>query len=226
MHHKFGGINWFTRSVAMANRKKILQNFSGYRLDYVRSGCSIFTGKDYFVRNYDYNPKTYDGRLVLFQPTDGGLATIAPSSRVTGRMDGMNEKGLVMGYNFMHRKKPGVGFVCNMIGRMVLENCETVEDAIHFLQEIPHRHSFSYTVFDKKGETFVVEATPRGVKVRMSNLCTNHFELLTEENRYHLDDSYRRMEIMEKDQGEITHPMEAFHLLNDPEKGVFFKGIS
>jgi predicted choloylglycine hydrolase len=55
-------------------------------------------------------------RYLLYQPNDGGLAQIGPTSRVTGRMDGMNEAGLVMGYNFMHRKHPANGFVCYMVG--------------------------------------------------------------------------------------------------------------
>ena len=47
-------------------------------------------------------------------------------------MDGMNEYGLVMAYNFMHRKKPENGFVCYMVGRLILENCKNVTESIKF----------------------------------------------------------------------------------------------
>lgn len=199
----------------------VLQEFGGYRLEYVKSGCSIFTGSDYMIRNYDYHPKTYEGRYTIFQPTDEGYAVIGPSQRITGRMDGMNEKGLALGYNFMHRKKPGDGFICNMIGRMVLETCANVGEAISLLREIPHRHSFSYIVLDQEEETFVVEATPRGVEVRKSNVCTNHFEIMQHENRYHLDDSYKRMDAIQAQKGQITDAYKAFRMLNDTDKGVF-----
>lgn len=201
--------------------KDTLQEFGGYRLEYVRSGCSIFTGKDFLIRNYDYHPKTYEGRFMVFQPADQGYAVIGPSQRITGRMDGMNEKGLAMGYNFMHRKKPGDGFICNMIGRIILESCATVDEAVTMLKEIPHRHSFSYTVLDKSGETYIVEATPRSVEVRQSNVCTNHFELLKDENRRHLTDSYQRLEAMQSQGQEITDAYQAFRMLNDTDKGVF-----
>ncbi|KGP74433.1 C45 family autoproteolytic acyltransferase/hydolase [Pontibacillus yanchengensis] len=203
--------------------ERVLMEFGGYRLDYVKSGCSILTGDDYMVRNYDYQPKTYEGRFVFFQPSDQGYAIIGPSQRITGRMDGMNEKGLALGYNFMHRKKPGEGFICCMIGRLILESCATVEEAVEMLQEIPHRHSFSYIVFDASGQTYVVETSPRGVEVRQSNACTNHFEQMKDENRNYLADSYRRLDTMNEQKDQLSSSYEAFRLLNDTDKGVFSK---
>jgi len=201
--------------------QQILQDFGGYRNEYGKSGCSTITGNGYLIRNYDYHPKTYEGRYTLFQPTDGGNAMIGPSQRVTGRMDGMNEHGLAIGYNFMHRKQPGDGFICNAIGRILLESCHDAADAVHMLKELPHRHSFSYIVFDRKGDSFVVEATPRRVHVREANRCTNHFEVLESENRKVLDDSFERMDAICQQYHPDMSAKQAFHLLNDTDKGVF-----
>ncbi|MET3698696.1 predicted choloylglycine hydrolase [Bacillus oleivorans] len=200
---------------------KVLQEFGGYRIDYVKSGCSILTGDDYLIRNYDYHPKTYEGRYILFQPSDQGYAIIGPSQRVTGRMDGMNEMGLALGYNFMHRKNPGDGFICCMIGRIILEACANVAEAVAMLKKIPHRHSFTYVVFDKSGKTYAVEASPRGVEVRQTNTCTNHFEIMTHENRNHLVDSKRRLSILQEQRKHLLNAYDAFRLLNDNDKGVF-----
>lgn len=201
--------------------ERVLAEFGGYRLDYVKSGCSILTGEDYLIRNYDYHPKTYEGRYTLFQPSDQGYAIIGPSQRVTGRMDGMNEKGLAMGYNFMNRKKPADGFICCMIGRLILESCASVGEAVDLLKEIPHRHSFSYTVFDSSGETYIVEATPRQIEVRQAKMCTNHFEILTDENRHHLVDSERRLDAMNAKYKELSDAKSAFRFMNGRDQGVF-----
>lgn len=201
--------------------ERTLTEFGGYRVDAKPSGCTILTGDGYLVRNYDYHPKTYEGRIIFFEPTDGGYATAGPSQRITGRSDGINEKGLVMGYNFMNRKKTKDGFICGMIGRLVLETCANTQEAISLLKEIPHRNSFSYIVYDLNGETFVVEASPREVKVRQSNACANHFELLTHENRHHLDDSKRRLKTARDSRP--ADALEAFRLMNDVDKGVFSK---
>ncbi|MGI2329477.1 C45 family autoproteolytic acyltransferase/hydolase [Planococcus sp. YIM B11945] len=201
----------------------VLRNFGGYRIDALPSGCSIFTGEDFLVRNYDFHPQTYEGRFVVFQPTDSGYAVIGPTSRITGRMDGMNETGLALGYNFIHRKKPGDGFVCYMISRIILETCATAEEAVALLETIPHRGSFSYVVLDASGETFIVESSPRSVDVRKAAVCTNHFEIHQQENRNYLKDSYARLDAIAAQSDSATDAHQAFRLFNDTEKGVFSK---
>lgn len=200
-----------------------ITEFGGYYLEYGNSGCSIFTGSDYMIRNYDNAPLSYEGRYVLYQPTDRGYATIGPSMQITGRTDGMNEKGLSMGYNFINRLRGNDGFVCNMIGRMILENCANVEEAISLLEEIPHRHSFSYAVLDQSGKSLIVEVSPREVFVHESNICTNHFKKLTHENRYQMVDSLQRYEAIERQESNIIDPYQAFRMMNDIDKGVFSK---
>jgi predicted choloylglycine hydrolase len=202
--------------------ERVLLEFGGYRVKIDPSGCSIFAGENYLVRNYDYHPKTYDGIYSLYQPSDGGNAVIGVCQKVTGRSDGMNEKGLAMGYTFMHRKRPGDGFVCNMIGRLILEQCSSVDEAVDLLKDIPHRGSFSYVLFDKNSELpSIVETSPRRVEVRQGNTCTNHFKIMTEENRRVLEDSRKRLKTMEN--AGALNGREAFRLLNDTDKGVFSK---
>lgn len=203
---------------------QMILNFAHYRFtDLKESGCTVFQGPDYMVRNYDYHPATYDGRYLLFQPNDGGLAQIGPTSRVTGRMDGMNEAGLCMGYNFMHRKKPANGFVCYMIGRLVLEHCKDVEEAIQFLKELPHRSSFSYILMDKSLNHAIVEVTPRSFDVRYNKVCANHFELLTHENRNYTTESRERLERTVNQVSQDLDKFTAFKLFNDPQYEIYSK---
>ena len=163
---------------------------------------------------------------MIYQPTDTGYAVIGPSMQISGRIDGMNEKGLAMGYNFINRVGSGDGFICNMIGRIILETCANVEEAIDLLQEIPHRTSFSYVLLDPSGESFVVEASPRSVIARKANISTNHFEVLKEENRYQMDESVRRKQNIEKQREGQSNVYEAFRILNDKDKEVFSKKYS
>ncbi len=203
--------------------EEAVRQFGGYYLEYGRSGCSILTDAHYMIRNYDNDPTSYEGRFVLFQPDDDGYATVGPTMQITGRTDGMNEKGLVIGYNFVNRRNSGTGFVCNMIARLVLETCATAEEAVALLKELPHRHSFNYVLLDRSGASVIVEASAREVAVRQGNICTNHFARLTEENRYRIDESQTRAEAIRSHASNVQNVYEAFRVLNDTDKGVFSK---
>ena len=197
-----------------------LREFGGYYVEYEKSGCSILTGPNFMIRNYDSDPAFYEGRYIVYQPTDKGYATIGPTMQITGRTDGMNEKGLAMGYNFVNRVRSENGFICNMIGRIVLETCADVQEAIALLKEIPHRTSFNYVLTDPGCDTYIVEASPRKVVERRSAISTNHFEILTEENRYRTEDSMRRRDELEK-RNEGLDAFTAYRLLNDRDQGIF-----
>lgn len=196
------------------------KKFGGYYLELTRSGCSIFTNNDFFVRNYDSHPRGYEGRYIFYQPTDRGYAFMGPTMQITGRIDGMNEKGLVIGYNFTHTKKSADGFMCSMIARLVLETCANTDEAVTLLKEIPHRHSFSYVVQDQRGIPYVIEASPRNVAVRQSNICTNHFHMLQEENRYRQEESLQREQNIMNKQQNTSKPYEAFKIMNSLNEGI------
>lgn len=198
-----------------------VREFAGYYLEIGKSGCSIMTGDDYLVRNYDSHPSGYEGRYLFYYPSDGGYATIGASMQITGRIDGLNERGLAMGYNFTNRIGSGDGFICNMIGRIILESCATVTEAVDLLRDIPHRTSFSYVLIDQTGSSVVVEASPRSVVVRPANMCTNHFELLKEENRFRNDESLERLAQIKQHWHPNLKPQFAYQAFNHWQDGVF-----
>lgn len=198
-----------------------IQQFGGYYLDYGRSGCSIYTDHGTMVRNYDNDPNVYEGRVMLYAPSDGGYATIGPTMQITGRTDGLNEKGLAMGYNFINRTHSKDGFMCNMIGRLILENCATVDEAIQLLKELPHRYAFTYVLADPNEDGVIVEAAPSKVAVRHDFVCTNHFQTLTDQNRYRMDDSIRRSTAVQQAHPSIHNGRDMYELMNGRDHGVF-----
>lgn len=212
---------WGMQEVLELSRLEACRHFSGYFLEIGKSGCSIMTGQHYFARNYDSHPDSYEGRIVNYEPTDGGYHTLGPSMQITGRTDGMNAHGLMVGYNFTNRIHSADGFICNMIARILLETCKNNEEAVALLRDIPHRTSFSYVLQDRNHETLVVEATPKQVVSRQANMCTNHFELLTEQNRYRFDESKDRLNQIKQNWDRNLSQEMSYQRFNDLDHSIF-----
>lgn len=140
-------------------------------------GCSaVMTGAVY-GRNYDFKPRRYGARFALVQAS-GHYASIGASEQLTGRLDGMNERGLVIGLHRVRVSPRGLGFSSILIVRMVLDQCATTAEAVAMLRRIPHAMQYNYSLLDADGVAAVVEAVPGCVAVRTDAwlACTNHFQ--------------------------------------------------
>jgi predicted choloylglycine hydrolase len=140
-------------------------------------GCSAAMHATVYGRNYDFQPRNYGARLALVQPA-GSFASVGASEMLTGRLDGMNERGLTLGLHRVRTNPRLPGFSCVVIVRMVLDQCGTTADAVALLRRLPHAMAYNYSLLDADGVAAVVEAVPGSVAVRTGPwlACTNHFQ--------------------------------------------------
>lgn len=140
-------------------------------------GCSAAITDTIYGRNYDFKPRNYGARFALVQVT-GAYASIGSSELLTGRLDGMNERGLVIGLHLVRQAPRAPGFICVLIVRMVLDQCSTTAEAVALLRKLPHAMQYNYSLLDSNGVAAVVEAVPGCVAVRTGPwlACTNHFQ--------------------------------------------------
>jgi predicted choloylglycine hydrolase len=140
-------------------------------------GCSAAMHGSVYGRNYDFRPRHYGARIALVQPA-GSFASVGASERLTGRLDGMNEHGVIIGLHRVRISPRLPGFSSVVIVRMVLDQCATTADAVALLRRLPHAMGYNYSLLDANGVAAVVEAVPGSVAVRTGAwlACTNHFQ--------------------------------------------------
>lgn len=203
-----------------------IQLFSGFNVVMPPMGCSSYAENSYYVRNYDYSDKLYDARFIVYKPISG-YASVGFSQQILGRLDGMNEKGLVIGLHFVNEKYAGEGFLATTICRLVLDNCATIDEAVELIKKIPHRFCYNFSILDQDGKTAFIEAAPdeQSVHYTSSLTCTNHFEsiMLESRNREMLAGSLSRKRYMQTLSKKKMEPMAAYRIFNDEESPLFSK---
>ena len=140
-------------------------------------GCSAVMSGGVYGRNYDFRPRQYDARFTLVQ-VSGSYASIGGSHMLTGRLDGMNERGLSIGLHLIRAKPSAPGLLSVVLVRRVLDSCATTAEAVDLLRRLPHAMQYNYSLLDADGAAAVVEAAPGAVAVRLGDwlACTNHFQ--------------------------------------------------
>ena len=76
---------------------------------------------------------------------------------------------------------------------------------------------------DRKLNHAIVEVTPRSFDVRYDKVCTNHFEILTHENRNYTKESRERLERTVSQTSQSLDKHTAFKLFNDPKFEIYSK---
>lgn len=141
------------------------------------AGCSQVAwtrGNPTLVRNYDYDPRFFDGRL---RHTVWRKPVIGMQDSGWGLLDGMNADGLAAALAFGGRPVQGKGFGIPLVVRYVLETCSTVDQAVAVLQRLPVHMSYSVLLLDRDRHHAVVHLNPdRPARVVHRPLCTNHQE--------------------------------------------------
>src|SRR5690625_5594722 len=92
----------------------------GYNATFPVIGCTTFANDSFYVRNYDLSPELYDGRFV-FSHSKESYASVGFSEHIIGRLDGMNEKGLVVGLHLVNQFVREKGLMATTIVRMILD---------------------------------------------------------------------------------------------------------
>lgn len=202
----------------------IIRLYSGYNITFPSMGCTTFINEDFYVRNYDFSPEIYDARLVFSNPTDS-YASVGFSQQVIGRLDGINEKGLVVGLHFVNDEHKGEGFLGTTIVRMLLDQCSCIEEAIDLLSTIPHRFCYNYSITDSSGRGVLVEAAPdkQCVIFQKPLICTNHFvsKDLQDNNQKDIQRSIKRQEYISSLLTKKISPIETYYKFNDVNSPLF-----
>jgi predicted choloylglycine hydrolase len=140
-------------------------------------GCSAVINAAIYGRNYDFKPRHYGARFAFIQAS-GSFASVGASELLTGRLDGMNERGLVIGLHRVRKSPRYPGLSSVLIVRIVLDQCASTAQAVTMLRRLPHAMAYNYSLLDAEGVAAVVEAVPGSVAARTGPwlACTNHFQ--------------------------------------------------
>lgn len=134
------------------------------------AGVHTSSGDPLFGRNLDFHPSTRRfAKLFSTRPADG-LASVGCALAFVGRLDGINEAGLAVGFAGVPTEAYVPGISWPLAIRHVLDTCERVGEATAFLESIPHVRNVNFLVADAAGDVAgatgdvaVVEAGPEAV---------------------------------------------------------------
>lgn len=143
------------------------------------SGEHTVDGRPLFGRNFDFLEWDLPYQETYRTYPAGRLASLGCTDVMVGREDGVNEAGLAMAQTHVSGRGHEAGVLFSIAGRIILDRCRSVPEAVALLREVPHVRANNWLLADAGGNIAVVEACPGGVAATYASdgfvVATNHF---------------------------------------------------
>lgn len=160
-------------------------------------GCSsicvlpnLFYGNELVLaKNFDYLSEFLDDQVVrISQPKNGYKSIELTYKQLAGCHDGMNEKGLVVLYNYgLSIEKVQTRIPITILVQQLLERCATVEEAVMLIKTFRYPNGAILTLADVSNNAVCVELTPEHIGFRKPKdgiLIATNFYLSEEVKNY------------------------------------------
>lgn len=129
-------------------------------------GCTVLAipakytknGKMLFARSMDWFNEVMPYAFIFNGKPEKKLSSLGFNETMTGRLGGFNEAGLVIGDSNCVWGNFNPGLIPGILVRWVLENCKKVQEAIKYIEKIPHVIGNNYLIADTNNTIARVEA--------------------------------------------------------------------
>ncbi len=141
------------------------------------------------AKNFDYLTEFSTDHIVrISQPKNGYKSIEVTYKQIAGAHDGMNEKGLVVLYNYgLTTEKIQTRIPITLLVQQILERCKNIEEAIMFIKAFRYPNGAILTLVDCENNAVCVELSPEHIAVRKPQdgiLVATNFYLTEEMKEY------------------------------------------
>jgi predicted choloylglycine hydrolase len=119
-------------------------------------------------KNFDYISDFVSDNIVrISKPKNGYKSIEVTYKQIAGSHDGMNEKGLVVLYNYgLSTEKVQTRVPITILVQQILERCSNIDEAITFIKAFRYPNGAILTLVDTTNRAICVEITPEHIGYR------------------------------------------------------------
>ncbi len=157
---------------------------------------NIFKSSQIIIgKNFDYLSEFNTEHIVrISKPKNGYKSIEITYKQLAGSHDGMNEKGLVVIYNYgLSIEKTQTRIPITILLQQLLERCANIDEALTFIKSFRYPNGAILTIADSSNRAICVELTPEHIGIRKPQdgilVATNHY--LTELKNYEIPSDAR-----------------------------------